>query len=57
MRCRWSNSPGSSQAQLPIESALGKEPGRIQIYARDGKSSNFDTFNSLVLKPRKASNT
>jgi phosphate transport system substrate-binding protein len=34
--------------------ALGREPGRIQIYARDAKSGTFDTFNSLVLKPRKA---
>lgn len=33
---------------------LGAPPGRIQIYARDDKSGTFDTFNALVLKPRKA---
>lgn len=33
---------------------LGGPPGRIQVYARDDKSGTFDTFNSLVLKPRKA---
>lgn len=34
--------------------AVGGQPGRIQVYARDDKSGTFDTFNSLVLKPRKA---
>lgn len=31
-------------------SAVGREAGRIQVYARDGKSGTFDTFNALVLK-------
>ena len=31
---------------------LGAAPGKINVYARDGKSGTFDTFNSLVLKPR-----
>jgi phosphate transport system substrate-binding protein len=60
-------SPGNSLNALSMEqlagifsgtitdwAALGREPGRIQVYARDGKSGTFDTFNSLVLKPRKA---
>lgn len=34
--------------------AVGGHPGRIQVYARDDKSGTFDTFNALVLKPRKA---
>lgn len=33
---------------------VGGQAGRIQVYARDDKSGTFDTFNSLVLKPRKA---
>ncbi|MGE3228133.1 MAG: substrate-binding domain-containing protein [Hyphomicrobium sp.] len=37
--------------------ALGGQPGRIQVYARDDKSGTFDTFNALVLKPRKAALT
>ncbi len=37
----------------PTGPRLGREPGRIQVYARDGKSGTYDTFNSLVLKPRK----
>jgi phosphate transport system substrate-binding protein len=35
-------------------SQVGREPGHIQVYARDDKSGTYDTFNSLVLKPRKA---
>jgi phosphate transport system substrate-binding protein len=38
-------------------SALGGEPGPIQVYARDDKSGTFDTFNSLVLKPHGAALT
>ncbi len=38
-------------------SAVGRAPGRIQVYARDDKSGTFDTFNSLVLKPTKAALT
>jgi len=34
-------------------SAVGGQPGHIQVYARDDKSGTYDTFNSLVLKPRK----
>jgi phosphate transport system substrate-binding protein len=34
--------------------AVGGQPGPIQVYARDDKSGTFDTFNALVLKPRKA---
>ena len=34
-------------------SALGRPPGAIEVYARDDKSGTFDTFNALVLKPRK----
>jgi phosphate transport system substrate-binding protein len=37
--------------------AVGGQPGRIQVYARDDKSGTFDTFNALVLKPRKAALT
>lgn len=37
--------------------AVGGNPGRIQVYARDDKSGTFDTFNALVLKPRKAALT
>lgn len=37
--------------------AVGGQPGRIQVYARDDKSGTFDTFNALVLKPRKATLT
>lgn len=37
--------------------AVGGQPGRIQVYARDDKSGTFDTFNSLVLKSRKATLT
>jgi phosphate transport system substrate-binding protein len=33
-------------------SQLGRAPGKINLYARDDKSGTFDTFNSLVLKPR-----
>src|SRR5262249_8699783 len=33
-------------------SALGRGSGPINIYARDDKSGTFDTFNSLVLRPR-----
>lgn len=59
--------PGSSLNALSMEqlsgifsgaitdwSQLGREPGHIQVYARDDKSGTYDTFNSLVLKPRKA---
>lgn len=35
-------------------SAIGGQPGRIQVYARDNKSGTYDTFNALVLKPRGA---
>jgi phosphate transport system substrate-binding protein len=31
---------------------LGRAPGKINLYARDDTSGTFDTFNSLVLKPR-----
>jgi phosphate transport system substrate-binding protein len=34
-------------------SAVGGRAGPIQVYARDEKSGTFDTFNALVLKPRK----
>jgi phosphate transport system substrate-binding protein len=34
-------------------SQLGRAPGKINVYARDDKSGTYDTFNSLVLKPRK----
>lgn len=34
-------------------SALGLPAGGIDVYARDDKSGTFDTFNALVLKPRK----
>jgi phosphate transport system substrate-binding protein len=34
--------------------SVGGQPGHIQVYARDDKSGTFDTFNALVLKPRKA---
>jgi len=37
--------------------AVGGQPGPIQVYARDEKSGTFDTFNALVLKPRKAALT
>ncbi len=30
----------------------GGSSGKINLYVRDGKSGTFDTFNSLVLKPR-----
>lgn len=33
-------------------SQLGQPAGKINIYARDEKSGTFDTFDSLVLKPR-----
>lgn len=34
-------------------SQVGQAPGRINLYARDDKSGTFDTFNALVLAPRK----
>jgi phosphate transport system substrate-binding protein len=33
-------------------SALGRSPGRINIYGRDAKSGTYDTFDNIVLKPR-----
>src|SRR5262245_9887244 len=33
--------------------AVGRAPGPIRIYARDNKSGTYDTFNALVLAPRK----
>lgn len=32
---------------------LGRAPGEIKLYARDGKSGTYDTFDTLVLKPAK----
>lgn len=34
-------------------SAVGLPAGAIDVFARDDKSGTFDTFNALVLKPRK----
>jgi phosphate transport system substrate-binding protein len=34
-------------------SELGRNPGKINVYARDDKSGTYDTFNALVLRPFK----
>lgn len=34
-------------------SAVGRRPGPVDVYARDNKSGTYDTFNALVLEPRK----
>lgn len=46
---------GIFSGQISDWSALGGATGAIEVYARDDKSGTFDTFNSLVLKPRKLS--
>jgi phosphate transport system substrate-binding protein len=33
-------------------SEVGRNPGKITLYARDAKSGTYDSFDSLVLKPR-----
>jgi phosphate transport system substrate-binding protein len=33
-------------------SEVGRSPGKIKLYARDAKSGTYDSFDSLVLKPR-----
>ncbi len=35
-------------------SAVGGNPGEIDLYARDPNSGTYDTFDNLVLKPRNA---
>ncbi len=34
-------------------SEVGRNPGKINLYGRDAKSGTYDTFDNLVLKPRK----